>query len=534
MSMFLFFRAVSVSSMFDFHRLMDSSPFLPEKNLASTNGKNDLTPPLSPDDLKYIEEFNKNWDYNAVNCDEPAENPSEAWGDRTESGKGGNDLTINSLQAPSWFLTTSVTMTTNSMTSPDNCQNQPVRNHVVAENMGSCAFQSPPALRRFESSVIASNEGNSLAEPDFLFSMTKGKGNLSEAMGSSSEMLGRWSCDHAKHQKDFLDSGHHPAERPICSTVGFASSLHNVEMSKNMSDDMKEVAFSVRNAICSSPLDCQFRDMACQTNGIVNKGTQTTQTISVGLQTEALRSITSSPHKCLTPKGGYTPVSSPSRSLRNKQVAPAFEKAQAKFERSCCSPKYGSPKLQKKTLSKTDLPNSRATPGTPQKGFSESAWARSTTTRESPVHTTINDGLSSLFNIIDHTPVVCCDPLQKLPRPSSRSSSAEPRAEFGYLYDFDGRGRSPSPLRISVEIHKEDGVEFTTIRQDLSAPPGYSLGENAARILNKKLMEHVLKEDQGQRSSSPTNISKDSSPGELAKDEPGCNEVLLFLSVSHL
>lgn len=514
-------RAVSVSSMFEFHRLMDSSPFLPDKNQASTNGKDDLTPPLSPDDLKYIEEFNKNWDYNAVKLGEAVEHPTEAWGERTESGKGVNDPSSNSLSPSSWFLTTSVTMTTTSMTNPDHCQNSPQRSHGVTEKMASRVFHSPPPMRR-----IASNEGCNKADTDFLFSMTKSKGNVSEVKGGSPEMCGLWPCDLTKHQKDFLDGSPHPIERPICSTVGFASTLHNMDMAKNMSDDMKEVAYSVRNAICTNPLDCQYRDMACQTNGTASTGTQTTQTISVGLQTEAWRSITSSPHKCLTPKGGYTPVSSPSRSLRSRQVAPAFEKAQAKFERPCCSPKYGSPKLQKKPVPKSDLPNSRVAPGTPQKGFSESAWARSTTTRESPVHTTINDGLSSLFNIIDHTPVVCCDPLQKLSRPSSRSRSAEPRPEFGHLHDLDGRGRSPSPIRISVEIHKEGGVEFTTIRQDLSAPPGYSLTENASRILNKKLLEHVLKGDQGQTSSSPTHMSKDSSPGELAKEEPASIEEL--------
>ncbi|XP_078544254.1 microtubule cross-linking factor 1 isoform X3 [Lissotriton helveticus] len=514
-------RAVSVSSMFEFHRLMDSSPFLPDKNQASANGKDDLTPPLSPDDLKYIEEFNKNWDCNAVKRGEAVEHPTEAWGERTESGKGVNDPTSNSLSPSSWFLTTSVTMTTTSMTSPDHCQNSPQRSHGVTEKMASRVFHSPPPMRR-----IASNEGCNKAEADFLFSMNQSKGNVSEVKGSSPEMCGRWPCDLSKHQKDFLDGSHHPIERPICSTVGFASTLHNMEMAKNMSDDMKEVAYSVRNAICTNPLDCQYRDMACQTNGTASTGTQTTQTISIGLQTESLRSITSSPHKCLTPKGGYTPVSSPSRSLRSRQVAPAFEKAQAKFERPCCSPKYGSPKLQKKPVPKSDLPNRCVAPGTPQKSFSESAWARSTTTRESPVHTRINDGLSSLFNIIDHSPVVCCDPLQKLSRPSSRSRSAEPRPEFGHLHDLDGRGRSPSPIRISVEIHKEGGVEFTTIRQDLSAPPGYSLGENASRILNKKLLEHVLKGDQGQTSSSPTHMSKDSSPGELAKEDPASIEEL--------
>ncbi|XP_068788312.1 microtubule cross-linking factor 1 isoform X4 [Struthio camelus] len=523
-------RAMSVSSMSEFQRLMDISPFLPEKNLPSPSRKDDITPPLSPDDLKYIEEFNKNWDYsNTRNQGGAAEKPAEAWAERTEIGKAGNDPASDPFQASSWYLTTSVTMTTNTMTSPEHCQKQPTRSHGVTEKMGVRVFHSPPVVRRFDNSVIAGSEGKNQVEPDFLYSMTKAMGNVGETKGASSDMFGRWSCDLAKHHKDFLESGLHPIERPICTTVGFASPLHSLEMSKNMSDDMKEVAFSVRNAIRSNSnsTEPQFKDTACQTNGMRTTGTQTTQTISVGLQTETLRSITSSPHKCLTPKGGSTPVSSPSRSLRSRQVTPVIEKVQAKFERTCCSPKYGSPKLQRKILPKSDQPNNRTLPGTPQKGFSESAWARSTTTRESPVHTTINDGLSSLFNIIDHSPIFH-ETFQKCPRSSSRSRSAEPRPELGPVQEpcTNARGRSPSPLRLGAETQKEEGIEVTSIRQDLSAPPGYTLAENAARILNKKLLEHALKEERRLPSHSPPNLSNDNSTADIVKVEPGSIEEL--------
>lgn len=518
---------MSVSSMSEFQRLMDISPFLPEKHLPSSSSKDDITPPLSPDDLKYIEDFNKNWDYS--NTRGTTEKPAEGWAERTEIGKAGNDPASDPFQASSWYLTTSVTMTTNTMTSPEHCQKQPTRSHSVAEKMGVRVFHSPPVVRRFDNSVIAGSEGKNQVEPDFLFSVTKAMGNVTETKGGSSDMFGRWSCDLAKHHKDFLESGLHPIERPICTTVGFASPLHSLEMSKNMSDDMKEVAFSVRNAIRSNSnsTEPQFKDTACQTNGMRTTGTQTTQTISVGLQTETLRSITSSPHKCLTPKGGSTPVSSPSRSLRSRQVTPVIEKVQAKFERTCCSPKYGSPKLQRKILPKSDQPNNRTLPGTPQKGFSESAWARSTTTRESPVHTTINDGLSSLFNIIDHSPIFH-ETFQKCPRSSSRSRSAEPRPELSPVQEpcTNARGRSPSPLRLGTETQKEEGTEVTSIRQDLSAPPGYTLTENAARILNKKLLEHALKEERRLHSHSPPNLSNDNSTGEIVKVDPGSIEVM--------
>ncbi|XP_075777082.1 microtubule cross-linking factor 1 isoform X3 [Pelodiscus sinensis] len=523
-------RAVSVSSMSEFQRLMDISPFLPDKTLPSSSSKEDITPPLSPDDLKYIEEFNKNWDYSNTRIHSGStEKPAEAWIERTEIGKVRSDSTSDPFQASSWYLTTSVTMTTNTMTSLDHCQKQPLRSHIVTEKMGVKVFHSPPVVRRLDNSAIASNGGKKQVEPDFLFPVTKAKGSVGEAKGASSDVFGRWSCDLTKHHKDFLESGLHPIEHPICTAVGFASSLQSLELSKNMSDDMKEVAYSVRNAIRSNSTSAepQFKDTACQTNGIRTTGTQTTQTISVGLQTETLRSITSSPHKCLTPKGGSTPISSPSRSLRSRQVAPAIEKVQAKFERTCCSPKYGSPKLQRKILPKIDQPNNRTLPSTPQKGFSESAWARSTTTRESPVHTTINDGLSSLFNIIDHTPVVQ-ETFQKCARSNSRSRSAEPRSELGPMQEMctSARGRSPSPLGLGAEMEKEEGSEATIIRQDLSAPPGYTLAENAARILNKKLLEHALNEEKRLVSCSPPSLSNDNSTGEILKVEPGSIEEL--------
>uniref|UniRef100_A0A8C6G5M8 Microtubule crosslinking factor 1 n=1 Tax=Mus spicilegus TaxID=10103 RepID=A0A8C6G5M8_MUSSI len=516
-------RAVSVSCMSEFQRLMDVSPFLPEKGLPSAGSKEDVTPPLSPDDLKYIEEFHSNdWDYTSPRAE--ADRPPDPWADRTEMGRVGHEATTEPCPDPSWYLTTSVTMTTDTMTSPEHCQKQPLRTHVLTEQSGVHVLHSPPAIRRVDS-IASGGEGRSRADPEGPFPMSRARGNLADAKGGHPEpVLNRWPCTPPRHPRDCVEGSLRSLDRPICPSLGFASPLNSLDMSKNMSDDMKEVAFSVRNAICAGPAEPHVRDMACQTNGSRTAGTQTIQTISVGLQTEALRAsgVTSSPHKCLTPKagGGTTPVSSPSRSLRSRQVAPAIEKVQAKFERTCCSPKYGSPKLQRKPLSKADQPNSRTSPGIPQKGFSESAWARSTTTRESPVHTTINDGLSSLFNIIDHSPVGV--------RAGSRSRSAEPRQELGPGQETgtSSRGRSPSPLGVGSETFREEGGESTPVRQDLSAPPGYTLTENVARILNKKLLEHALKEERKQASHGSSGLTSDSHTGEPVPAEPGSMEEL--------
>ncbi|XP_073926434.1 microtubule cross-linking factor 1 isoform X5 [Castor canadensis] len=522
-------RAVSVSCMSEFQRLIDVSPFLPEKGLPSASSKEDVTPPLSPDDLKYIEEFNsKSWDYTPPRAG--TERPPDLWADRTEVGRAGHEATTEPFPDSSWYLTTSVTMTTDTMTSPEHCQKLPLRSHVLTEQSGVRVLHSPPAVRRVDSIVPVGNEGRSWLDSEGPFPQSRARGSLGDARGGHPEpMLSRWPCAPSRHPRDYVEGALRPLDGPFCPSLKFASPLHSLDMSKNMSDDMKEVAFSVRNAICTGPTEPQVRDMACQTNGSRTAGTQTVQTISVGLQTEALRGITSSPHKCLTPKagGGTTPVSSPSRSLRSRQVAPAIEKVQAKFERTCCSPKFGSPKLQRKPLSKTEQPNSKASPGLALKGYSESAWARSTTTRESPVHTTINDGLSSLFNIIDHSPVVQ-DPFQKGVWAGSRSRSAEPRQELGPGQETgtSSRGRSPSPLGLGSETCREDGGDGTPVRQDLSAPPGYTLTESVARILNKKLLEHALKEGRRQGTHGTPSLTSDSHIGDMATAEPGPMEEL--------
>ncbi|KAF7222084.1 transcript variant X5 [Nothobranchius furzeri] len=510
-------RAKSVCSMSDFQRLMDSSPFLPDKTRPGDRIRDDITPPLSPDDLKYIEEFNKKgWDF-----------PSATSGTRPlREGEPGPDP----FQPTSWFFTTSATLTTSTLSSPEHCHKSPLRSNgagVGMEHYGVHILHSPTRT--------GTAERASVPDPDLLYSKgsrARTEGEAGMGASGSDEVLGsaRWPC--------LLEGGGlrtSPRQSPICSTVGYASSLE-LQLHRNMSDDMKEVAISVRNAIRSPPGPV-FRDTACQTNGVTTRGTQTTQTISVGLQTDLLRNLTSSPHRCLTPKGGNTPISSPSRSTRKVQYSPVV---QSKFERPCCSPKFGSPKLQRKlsTSNKTEVPNNSRTPPptTPQKGNSESAWARSTTTRDSPVHTTINDGLSSLFNIIDHTPVVF-DKFNKSPsrsRPTPPPTAEPSPAHHGSLPSDPRnsqdnlrptRGRSPSPVHLIVETQGDKNPEVVSIRQDLSTPPGYSLAENAARILNKKLQEQNFKEERRLQAGGPSIHGRDGGrQADSDRGQTGCME----------
>ncbi|XP_034468345.1 microtubule cross-linking factor 1 isoform X3 [Hippoglossus hippoglossus] len=528
-------RAKSVCSMSDFQRLMDSSPFLPDKTRHGDQGQDDDTPPLSPDDLKYIEEFNnKGWDFpSSTSGPGPAR---EVWTDKISETRGGEPVP-DPFKPQSWFLTTSATLTTSTLSSPEHCHKSPLKGNGAGSAGGGVDHYGVHILH--SPTRTGGAERATAQDPDFLYAKgTKARGGGEAGVGASGQdevfSSGRWACG-------LLETGGlrtSPSQSPICPTVGYASSLE-LQLSRNLSDDMKEVAISVRNAIRSPPGPV-VRDTACQTNGFTTRGTQTTQTISVGLQTDLLRNLTSSPHRCLTPKGGSTPISSPSRSLRKIPYSPVV---QSKFERPCCSPKFGSPKLQRKlsATSKAELPStSRApTPTTPQKGNSESAWARSTTTRDSPVHTSINDGLSSLFNIIDHTPVGF-DCILKLNKSPSRSRAtppptAEPSPAHAALATDPrivqeflrmARGRSPSPVQLIVETQGDKNSEVVSIRQDLSAPPGYTLAENTARILNKKLQEQNFREERRLQAGGQSGRDDSSRQAEADRGQSACMEDL--------
>lgn len=82
-------------------------------------------------------------------------------------------------------------------------------------------------------------------------------------------------------------------------------------------------------------------------------------------------------------------------------------------------------------------------------------------------------------------------------------------------------------MQLIVETQGEKNPEVVvSIRQDLSAPPGYTLAENAARILNKKLHEQNCREERRLQAGAPSSHSRDGSrPADPDRGQSGCMEV---------
>ncbi|NWR62387.1 SOGA1 protein, partial [Bucorvus abyssinicus] len=486
-------RTKSVSSMSEFESFLDCSPCLPGKTAPGlgdhSQGKNVSTATqLLPNGIRDgtgVPPSNCTY----LNIEQPApDSPAK-----------------EKLGISSWDYSQA-----SSLSGQEPAQKQMQRSYTAPDKTGIRIYYSPRAVRRPKALLVHNKEGKIMSEPGFLFTMAKPK--EPEESASAESTYSQWLCNFSKQQRELLDSS------MVESTVPrFPPSLHDLEIPGNMSDDMKEISNCVRQAICSSSLERKVKSTSSQTVGLAPVGTQTIQTVSVGLQTDLPRS--SSVHG-----KSWTPRSSSLVSVRSKQISSSLDKVHSRIERPCCSPKYGSPKLQRRSSSKLDASKDRSLWNLHQSKQNGSAWARSTTTRDSPVLSNINDGLSSLFSVVEHA-----GSTESIWKPGCpESSRAKPEApKYGLVQEFFRNvcGRAQSPT--TPPEKKEATGEEASKRAEHPSPATHYPAENISRLLNKKVLKQSSCEDP--KPSSPGQGSKDTAPRDsdlisaIASEDMACD-----------
>ncbi|KAK6471857.1 protein SOGA1-like [Huso huso] len=472
-------RTKSVSSMSEFESLLDSSPFVPAdgNNDNNRDQKGQSGVQAIPNNLSNLGELNKkNWEY-LTNEKVETSDPFKTWDGPT-------------------------------MANHDTSQKHIQRSYTAPDKTGIRIYYSPPVLRRMEGCVMqGKNEEKMMAEPGYLFTTAKPK-DLGDSENPSESTYGRWLCNFSRQHRDLLDSSSVP--HTVAATAGLPLPFHSLEISGNLSDDMKEMTNCVRQAIRSSSLERKCKDTASQTVGVTTTATQTTQFVSIGLQTEG-------PRTSLHSKS-WSPRSSSLMSARSRQISTSLDKVHSKIDRPCYSPKYGSPKLQRKlstSSSKLDSSKDRSLWNLHHRGQNGSAWARSTTTRDSPVLSGLNDGLSSLFNVVEHSGST--ESLWKGIPQESKTKAEVPK--YGIVQEFFrnvcGRTQTPGPggERQQKEAILEDGSKKLDSAVAASSSLGNTHSDNVAKIVNKRLLKQCMKDNlnHGSKDSTTRNISMSSS-----------------------
>ncbi|XP_068184031.1 microtubule cross-linking factor 2 isoform X2 [Antennarius striatus] len=318
------------------------------------------------------------------------------------------------------------------------------RSYTAPDRTGIRIYYSPPAVRRMEhrrrdqeakelqqaqndsSSLVLSSSDASVPVAEIL--------EVQQPTLSFSSSYEQWLSSLSKQHKELLESrsGCVPSSFPgiLNNSIGGStnslsegltpsSGFHDLEIgeiSANLSDDMKEMTNCVRQAIRSSSLERKSpKETGSQAVSMATRSTQTaSHCVSIGLQTDVLSSSRGTglhSTKPWSPRPSSTTTSSLT-SARTRQISTSLDKVHGRIERPCCSPKYGSPKLQRRvssgSTSRLDGASSsrdRSLWSLQQRSISGggSAWARSTTTRDSPVLSGLTDGLSSLFSVVEHS-----------------------------------------------------------------------------------------------------------------------------------
>ncbi|RVE70221.1 hypothetical protein OJAV_G00062860 [Oryzias javanicus] len=310
------------------------------------------------------------------------------------------------------------------------------RSYTAPVSSGIRIYYSPPAVRRLELRQThqepRQNGTSSLGEikKDASADTPDGRPQQPASFFSSYE---QWLSSLSSQHRELLESRSSCISSSLPSVINnsvgsgspsrmvdgmmSSSAFHDLEIgdiSANLSDDMKEMTNCVRQAIRSSSLERKSsKEPGSPPVSVCSRSTQTAaQNVSVGLQTDILTSSRAAGlhSKSWSPRTSSTTASSLA-SARTRQISTSLDKVHSRIERPCCSPKYGSPKLQRRvssgSTSRLDSNRDRSLWSLQQRpiggGGGGSAWARSTTTRDSPVLSGLTDGLSSLFSVVEHS-----------------------------------------------------------------------------------------------------------------------------------
>ncbi|XP_062396875.1 protein SOGA1 isoform X2 [Sardina pilchardus] len=380
-------RTKSISSILE----LDGCPFAPGQEVNGVHESCKLTLPpadssplLARTDLSGLN--HKNWTYLTSECAPPEQaDPFKTW----DCPATGSASSFPGLDGPQ-------------------------RSYTAPDKTGIRIYYSPPAVRRMEARS-ARGKGQQQQQQAQRGHSSRGRGEGGEGQPSVSAPTSSTSLSSPASYDQWLSTLSQQHRDLLEGRTGGGPSFHGLEIAGNLSDDMKEMTNCVRQAIRSSSLERKCsKEAGVQTVGVSSAGTQTAQLVSVGMQTDGpvLGGRTGLHTKSWSPR-----ASSSLASARSRQISSSLEKVAGRIERPCCSPKYGSPKLQRRVSASSSRLDAASTSSAGSSSVSRdrslwslhqrsascgSAWARSTTTRDSPVLSGLNDGLSSLFSVVEH------------------------------------------------------------------------------------------------------------------------------------
>ncbi|XP_067303333.1 microtubule cross-linking factor 2 isoform X2 [Pseudorasbora parva] len=376
------------------------------------------------------------------------------------------------------------------------------RSHTAPERSSIRIYFSPPSAKRIQMSSLVAGKEEESQEPHFS-AVSRGLVNR-DWVSAYENWLGSMPID---RQNLMARDSIAVISSTSCSglqTSSIASpqrlAFNSLDVSSNLSDDMKEITASVLQTSQSSPLERKRgKDFGSNVVSVVSTGTQTPsqpQVTTVGIQTDGPRSLYAAKH--------WSPRVTSFVSARTQQTSASLERVPGPADRF--QPHSTSPKIQRRHSTSSPFSSKSSTSTSPS---SSSSFTTSSLSSSSSLSTssrldygTKERGLWALSQRAS-TPS----------RPSSVSAQASDKPggrktvgvhKYGLVQEFlrnvCGRGEKTNPEMEKAPASRRDHVGLVGSKKSEHPPsriPSVPLVRNDSitKIVNRRFMKHSQKEE---------------------------------------
>ncbi|KAI4875976.1 hypothetical protein NFI96_015169, partial [Prochilodus magdalenae] len=417
------------------------------------------------------------------------------------------------------------------------------KSHTAPERTTLRIYYSPPSARRVHLSAVTTEDRDECEEIQERQEQTCHLSSTQYTTGDSTTLYESWLGTlpleyHSAIQRDPIaairSSGFqtHGISSPSC--LPFA-----LEVSANMSDDMKEMTASVlQSSHPSTPERRRGQDSGNHIVATISTGTQThtqPRMNSVGLQTEGPRSAYAGKH--------WSPRVTSFVSGRTQPISASLDRMPGPSERH--PPCSTSPKLQRRHSASSPF-SSSSTSNSSSSITSSTLPSSSSLTISSRLETSKERGLWSLSQCSSGSSAWG---RTSTTRPSSASGAGSDKPtgrksagihKYGLVQEFFrnvcGRGEKPSPGGEKAPVVRRDQVSSARLKKTEGPPsriPAVPLvrSDSVTKIVNRRFMKQGQKDEQGlgqtqgqgQSQGNKTPISKDKGLGSITLEDGSCD-----------
>ncbi|XP_016359286.1 protein SOGA1 isoform X1 [Sinocyclocheilus anshuiensis] len=397
------------------------------------------------------------------------------------------------------------------------------RSHTAPERTSIRIYYSPPSAKRIQMSSLIAAEEEELEESQQPHFNAVSCGLVNQDWVTAYEnWLGSlpFDCQSLMERDSIAVTSSTSSSGLQTSSMASPSCLafNNLDVSANLSDDMKEITASVLQTSQSSPLERKrAKDFGSSMVSVVSIGTQTQsqpQVTTVGLQTNGPRSLYAAKH--------WSPRVTSFVSARTPQTSVSLERVPGPADR--IQPHTNSPKIQRRHSTSSPFSSKSSSSTSPSSSFTTSSLSSSSSLSASPRldYGAKERGLWALPQRASTPSRPSSVSVQASDKPGGRKNVGVHK--YGLVHEFlrnvCGRGEKTNPEMEKVPAARKDHIGLMGSKKSEHPPSRIPAvpqvrNDSITKIVNRRFMKQSPKEE----SQSQTQTQRQINRGSISKNK---------------